>query len=148
MCPLESGRLSRLGPWSSRIVALLIIAAATLVVALPKSFETLLLGVGVDVGADEEGDNVEEWHPGVLGQELLGKSQRQRGGDPADLHDGHETGLDGGANLVEGTGAGDDGHRGEVDGVLDGGDLGASRELVIVEKESWRVDPRNIQSSC
>lgn len=89
---------------------------------LAQRFQTLLLGMGVDVGSDEEADDVEERHPGVLGQELLGKGQGQRGGDPADLHDGHEAGLDGGADLVDGAGAGDDGHGGEVDAVLDGGD--------------------------
>ena len=78
--------------------------------------------MGVDIGPDEETENVEERNPGMLGQELLGKRQRQRGGDPADLHDGHEAGLDGGANLVDGARAGDDGHGGEVDAVLDGGD--------------------------
>lgn len=90
---------------------------------LPQSLEALLLGVGVDIGSNEETDDVEERHPGVLGQELLGKGQGQWGGDPADLHDGQEAGLDGGANLVEGARASNDGHRGQVDAVLDGGDL-------------------------
>lgn len=79
--------------------------------------------MGVDIGSNEETDDVEEGHPGVLGEELLGKGQGQRGGDPADLHDGQEAGLDGGANLVEGARASNDRHRGQVDGVLDGGDL-------------------------
>lgn len=108
---------------SLRVVALLVVVATALVVALPESLQALLLGVGVDVGADAEGDDVEERHPGVLGQELLGKGQRNGRGDPADLHDGHEAGLDGGADLVEGARAGDDSHRGQVDCVLDGGDL-------------------------
>lgn len=106
-----------------RVVTLLVLGTATLVVALAESFQTLLLGVGVDVGADEEAENVEEGHPGVLGKELLGEGQGQGGGDPADLHDGHEAGLDGGANLVERACAGDNSHGREVDGILDRGDL-------------------------
>lgn len=106
-----------------RVVALLVVAATSLVIALPEGFQTLLLGVGVDVGSNEKRDDVEERHPGVLGQEFLGKGQSQWGCDPADFHDGHETGLDGGADLVEGARTGDDGHRGQVDCVLDGGDL-------------------------
>lgn len=76
--------------------------------------------MGVDVGADEETDNVEERHPGVLREELLRESERNGGGDPADLHDGKETSLDGGADLVEGPCASDERHRGQVDRVLDG----------------------------
>lgn len=89
----------------------------------PESGEPLLLGVGVDVGADDEADDVEEGHPRLLGQELLGECKGDGRRDPANLHDGQEASLDGGAHLVEGAGAGDDGHGGEVDGVLDGGDL-------------------------
>lgn len=121
MCPL--GSFAGCDSDRSRVVALLVLAAAALIVALAESFQTLLLGVGVDVGADEETDDVEERHPGVLGEELLGEGQGQRGGNPANLHDGHEAGLDGGADLVEGARAGDDGHRRKVDAVLDGGDL-------------------------
>lgn len=140
--------MGRLGP-DLRVVALLVAVAAAgiaLVVALKEdnrisqwvlpsgygiggvaylaqSFETLLLGVGVDVGSDEETNDVEEGHPGVLREELLGKGQSQRGGDPADLHDGHEAGADGGADLVEGARTSNDRHGAQVDGVLDGGDL-------------------------
>lgn len=77
---------------------------------LSQGFETLSLGVGVNVGSDEEPDDVEERHPGVLRKELLGEGQRQRRRDPADLHDRVEAGLDGSADLVEGTGASDNGH--------------------------------------
>lgn len=91
---------------------------------LPESFQALLLGVGVDVGSNEESDNVEEGHPGVLGEELLSEGQAQGRGDPADLHDGHESSLNGRANLVDGARTGDNSHRGQVDAVLDGGDLG------------------------
>lgn len=45
---------------------------------LSQSLQALLLGVSVDVGSDEESDNVEERHPSVLGKELLGESERQR----------------------------------------------------------------------
>lgn len=88
-----------------------------------QSCEPLLLLVRVDVGTDEEADDVEEGYPGLLGQELLGKGQGQRRGEPADLHDRHETGANGGADLVECASTGDDGHGGEVDGILDGRDL-------------------------
>ena len=43
-----------------------------------KRRQTLLLGVSVDVDADDEGDDVEERHPCLLGQELLGKGKGQR----------------------------------------------------------------------
>lgn len=66
--------------------------------------------MGVDIGSNEETDDVEEGNPGVLGEELLGKGQSQWGGDPADLHDGQEAGTDGGADLVEGTRASNDRH--------------------------------------
>ena len=101
---------------------------------LAQSFEALLLGVSVDVGSNEETDDVEERHPGVLGEELLGEGQSQRRSDPADLHDGHETSADGRANLVEGARASNNGHRAQVDGVLDGGDLSTmGTSLVIYE---------------
>lgn len=51
----------------------------------------------------------------MLGEELLGKRQGQRRGDPADLHDGHEPGPDGGSHLMECSGAGDDCHRNQID---------------------------------
>lgn len=58
-----------------RVIALLVLGTAALlrVIALAESLQTLLFGVGVDIGADEETDDVEEGHPGVLGEELLGK---------------------------------------------------------------------------
>lgn len=79
--------------------------------------------MSVDVGSDEESDNVEERHPGVFGKELLGESERQRRRDPADLHHGHEAGLNGCADLVQGARAGDDSHRHEVHCILNGRDL-------------------------
>ena len=80
--------------------------------------------MGVDVGSNEESNNVEEGHPGVLREELLSEGQAQGRGDPADLHNGHEASLNGSANLVDGARTGDNGHGGEVDAVLNGGDLG------------------------
>lgn len=64
----------------------------------------------IDIGSDDEPNDVEERHPGVLGQEFLRKRKGQRRHDPADLHDGEEAGLDGGLDLVEGACTGDDGH--------------------------------------
>ena len=91
---------------------------------LPEGSQTLLLCGSIDIGSNDEGDDVEERHPGFLREELLGKGQSQRGSDPADLHDGEKTGANGGADLVDGTGTGDQSHGGEVDSVLDRGDLG------------------------
>ena len=58
-----------------------------------------------------------------MGQESLRESEGQGRCDPGDFHDGHEACAHGGADLVEGAGAGDDGHGGQVDDVLDWGDL-------------------------
>lgn len=98
-------------------------SAVAAVVLLAKRGQSLLLGMGVDVGTDDEADEVEEDHPGVLGEELLREGEGDRRSDPADLHDRHEAGADGGAHLVEGLGTGNDGHGNQVDGVLDRGDL-------------------------
>lgn len=99
------------------------VVAAVAVVLLAEGRETLLLGGGVDVSADNEADDVEEGHPEVFGQELLGKCQRKGRDDPGHLHDLPEADLDGGANLVESTGASDKGHGDKVDAVLDGSNL-------------------------
>jgi hypothetical protein len=98
------------------------------VVLPPQGCEPLLLGVRVDVCANDERDNVEERHPRLLWEELLGKREADGRRDPADLHDGPEAGLDCCSNLVEGARAGDDGHGDEVNAVLDRRDL--SRGLV------------------
>ena len=76
----------------------------------PQSREPLLLGLRVDPCANDKGNDVKERHPGLLWQEFLGECQRQRRGNPADLHDGHESSSDGSSDLVEGPRAGDDGH--------------------------------------
>jgi hypothetical protein len=85
--------------------------------------EPLLLGVRIDVCADNEGNNIEEWNPCLLREELLGKRQADGRGHPADLHDWPEAGLDRGPDLVEGASACDDGHGDQVDAVLDRRDL-------------------------
>lgn len=97
----------------SRTRTLLTIGAATAITKLfLESGDPLLLGDGIDVGADDKGDEVEERHPCLLREELLGESEGDGRGCPGDLHDGHEAGADGGADLVGGAGAGDDGHAG------------------------------------
>lgn len=89
----------------------------------PQSLKSLLLRLRIDPGANDKGNDVEERHPGMLRQEFLGKGQCQGRDDPADFHDGHEAGSDGRSDLVEGPGASDDGHGGEVDCILDRSDL-------------------------
>ena len=42
---------------------------------LPQGREPLLLGMRVDVGPDDEGNDVKEWNPGLLREELLGESK-------------------------------------------------------------------------
>jgi hypothetical protein len=98
-------------------------SAAVAVVLSPQRCEPLLLGVCVDVCADYETDYVEEGHPRVLGQELLGEGQRDWRNNPAHLHDWHEASLDGSPHLVEGACAGNHGHGHEVYRVLNGRDL-------------------------
>lgn len=97
--------------------------AAVTEVLLAEGGEALLLGHGVDVGADDEGDDVEEGHPGGLGQELLGEGEAERRGDPRHLHHLHEADAHRRPHLVEGPGARDQRHGYEVHDVLDGGDL-------------------------
>ena len=89
----------------------------------PQRRQPLLLRVRVDVRPNHERDDVEKGDPDLLRQELLRKGQRDRRRDPRHLHHGHEAGADGGADLVEGSGAGDEGHGDEIDGVLDGREL-------------------------
>lgn len=77
----------------------------------------------IDVCANDESNDVEEWYPGLLRQELLSKCKRDGRGGPRNLHDGKETGANGGADLVEGASTSDNGHGGQVDGVLNGCNL-------------------------
>jgi hypothetical protein len=95
--------------WSSANLAAAA-GAAVAVVLSPQSSESLLLSVCVDVGTDDETDNVEEGDPSGLREELLGKGQRDGRDDPADLHDGPEASLDGRADLVECTGTRNERH--------------------------------------
>jgi hypothetical protein len=94
-------------------------------VLLAESCESLLLRNGVDVGADDEADQIEEGNPQVLGEELLGEGEADGRDDPGDLHDLPEAHADGGADLVECAGASDEGHGDEIDHILDRCDLGA-----------------------
>lgn len=87
--------------------------------------------MAVDICADDESDDVKEWHPRLLWQESLRKGQSQRRGDPADLHDRHEASPDGRADLVESPGARDYGHRRKIDRVLNGGDLRCSGSVSV-----------------
>lgn len=93
------------------------------VVLLAQGGETLLLGEGVDVGTNDEGDQVEEGDPELVREELLSKGQADGGSEPGDTHDSPETDLDGGANLVECSSAGNESHGDQVDAVLDGCNL-------------------------
>lgn len=97
--------------------------ASAVTVLPPESLQPLFLGVSVDVGSNDETDDVEERHPSLLGQESLRKRQGDGRSDPRYLHNRHEAGAHSGADLVEGTRSSDDGHAEEVDGVLDGRDL-------------------------
>jgi hypothetical protein len=85
-------------------------ASRVAVVLLSQGSQTLLLGVCIDVCTNDKGNDVEEGYPGLLREELLGKGESQGGSAPADFHDGEETGTNGSADLVESTGACDDGH--------------------------------------
>ena len=77
----------------------------------------------IDVRADDKRNDVEEWHPHVLGQEFLRKGEGNGRRDPAHPHDRDKASADCRADLVPAARAGDDGHGSEVDAVLDGGDL-------------------------
>ena len=66
----------------------------------------------IDIRADHKADEVEERHPRLLREEGLREGECEWRRDPGDFHDGHEAGAHGGADLVEGAGAGDDGHGG------------------------------------
>lgn len=93
------------------------------VVLLAQGGETLLLGEGVDVGTNDERDQVEEGDPELVREELLSKGQADGGSEPGDTHDSPEADLDGGANLVECSSAGNESHGDQVDAVLDGCNL-------------------------
>ena len=97
----------------------------------PQSSKPLLLGMSVDISPNAERQNVEEWHPSLLWEELLGKCQRQWRGDPADAHDRPEASADGGPDLMPGAGTGNDSHRREVYGVLDRRDLLARMSVIV-----------------
>lgn len=77
---------------------------------LSQSGQSLLLGMRVDVGADDECHKIEERHPHVFRQELLCECEGNGGRDPADLHDWHEPCTNGGANLVKSPCTSNDSH--------------------------------------
>ena len=107
---------------ATKVATIASVATAVAEVLLAQGSEPLLLGHGVDVRADDEGDDVEEGDPRGLGQELLGEGEAQGRGDPGDLHDLHEADADCGADLMVGASARNEGHGHQVDGVLDRGD--------------------------
>lgn len=92
-------------------------------VLLAERGKALLLGNGVDVCADDKGHKIEEWYPGVLGQELLGEREADGRGDPANTHHLPETDPHRRPNLVERSGTSDQGHGNKIHGVLDWGNL-------------------------
>lgn len=103
--------------------------------------------MGIDIGSNEESNDVEEGHPHVFRQELLSKGEGQGRGNPADLHDRHEPSLDGRTDLVDVARTGDYGHRGQVDAVLDGGDL--KRQLLATRKGGKAINRgEHVQSGC
>ena len=79
--------------------------------------------MSVDIRPDDEGDNIEEWDPGLLRQELLRESQGQGRGDPADFHDSHESRPDGGSDLVPSSSASDDSHGHKINRILNRSNL-------------------------
>lgn len=107
-------------------------AAAAAKVLPAEGREPLLLGDGVDVSADDEGDEVEEGDPEVVGEELLRKGKADGRRDPADLHDPPESNPDRGLHLVECLRTSDQGHGNQIHAVLD------RREL-----RHWLVCPQN-----
>lgn len=133
----------------SAIIATRVIESAYLP---PQRLKPLLLRLRVDPGANDKGNDIEEWHPSVLRQELLGKGQCQGRDDPTDFHDWHEAGSDRRSDLVEGPSAGNDGHGSEVDCVLDGCDLriaqcqSCSAPKAPKDQHSW--DGADVQPSC
>jgi hypothetical protein len=118
--------------------------AAVTKVLLTESCEALLLGDSVDVGADDEANDVEEGDPELVREELLGKGQADGRGDPRNAHHLPEANLDSGADLVVCAGASNQGHGDQVDAVLDGSnnqvadddlhDLGAQAGAALEEE--------------
>lgn len=79
--------------------------------------------MGIDVGADNEADNVKEWHPCLFWEELLRECERKRRDDPADFHHAEETSLDRSLDLVESARTSNEGHRRQINDVLNWRDL-------------------------
>jgi len=84
--------------------------------------DPLLLCRGIDVGANDKRHQIEEGHPSMGREELLGDDQGNWAGAPGNFHDGHEASFDGGTDLMGGAGASNDSHACEINCVLDGRD--------------------------
>lgn len=78
----------------------------------------------------------------MLGKEFLRESERQRGSDPADLHDWHETGFPSSMDLMNRSRAGDYSHRDKVNAVLDWSNLEFDQHL------TQTIGRSNLQLSC
>jgi hypothetical protein len=72
----------------------------------------------IDVCPNDKGNDVEKWHPRLLGKELLRKRQGYWRSNPANLHDREEARSNGSIDLVECPGTGNHSHRCQIDGVL------------------------------
>ena len=121
---LVRGVRSHVGSHGRRVVVRAAHAGAAVTeVLLAQSCEALLLRDCVDICADNETDNIEERNPELVGEELLGKGQADGRRDPRNLHDLPEADLDGGPDLVEGTGSSNQRHSNEVNAVLDRSNL-------------------------
>ena len=90
----------------------------------PQRREPLLLGVRVDISANDKRHNVKERNPSLLWEELLRKRKADWRSDPADLHYWPESGTNGRPDLMEGACTSNDGHENQIHRVLDWRDLG------------------------
>src|ERR1700748_2537704 len=86
------------------------IPTAITIVFSPQSSKSLLLGVRVDIGANDEGDKIEEWNPRFLWKECLSEGQTNGRSNPANPHNGPEASSNGSPDLMEGTSASDHRH--------------------------------------
>lgn len=64
--------------WSSVIILAPAISRPAVLVFPSQSLQSLLLGVCVDVCADDETNEIEEWYPDLVGKEGLCKGQGDR----------------------------------------------------------------------
>lgn len=52
------------------------------IMLLPQCRQSLLLRVRIDIRPNREPNNIEEWHPCLLREELLSERESNGGGDP------------------------------------------------------------------